>query len=318
MQIKAILLAVDGSDRRIAERARLSYDRNDAEGHQRLVEYLLENWHTGPFEFCSIQFEVHAPLAIVQQLLRHRTFKFNQLSMRYVAPPEDDFFPDAWRVKGGSSKQGSTQAPEDFDQGHTTAIYDEALAAADLAYDHLTTIGVAPEQARFVLPQARFTRIAVAMDLNNAFKYLALRLHPHAQAEHRILAGCVAEHIRQAFPIAYAAFEEYRLFGHNMSRTELETLAMMFMVVEEQIQGYNAVLDRLEEELSTEQRRNVYDAEANPEMLPHVQTINLSRHGSFIGLLRNLGFDSKKMRGSYRRFQNFLDKIGLTEVYDGE
>lgn len=66
------LLCVDGDDQRIARRARLSFDRDDDKGYERLVSYLIENGHTGPLEFCSMQFEVQTSLAIATQMIRHR------------------------------------------------------------------------------------------------------------------------------------------------------------------------------------------------------------------------------------------------------
>ena len=220
------LLAVDGDDRRIAQRARLSYDRDDDEGYERLVRYLMEHWHSGPFEFCSMQFELTAPLAIVAQLLRHRTFSFNQMSMRYVPPPETAYIPEVYRVPGGSSKQGS-----EVDESREDAWHEEQWDACATAIDYCNAVyhqlieaGVAPEQARMVIPQAQHTRIVFKADLHNLLHYLRLRLHPHAQLEHRLIAEAIAEHVKEAFPVAWQAFRDFRLDSQTFSAEEVAIL----------------------------------------------------------------------------------------------
>lgn len=292
------LLAVDGDDRRIARRARMSYDRRDDDNYEGLVRDLVEHYHTGPLEFCTLQFEVQAPLAIVQQLLRHRTFRFNQLSMRYVAPPEELHEPDAWRVKGGSSKQGSVAGDFDADERiFNHRVYSQAVNLAEAAYLDLTEAGVAPEQARFVLPQAQHTRICVSADLNNLFKYLRLRLHPHAQLEHRVIAVEIAALAREHFPVAYAAFEEFWLLSTSLSRTEGDTLCFILDIVDEHIRRLSARTVPAEHLVDN-------DAAPNAPYLPQ------GPHG-LDDLLRGLGYDAKTLLGSERRMRTFLrDKLG--------
>lgn len=303
------LLSVDGNDRRIARRARMSYDRDDDDSYRSLVRYLVEHYHTGPLEFCTLQVEVQAPLAIVQQLLRHRTFRFNQLSMRYVEPPETAHRPGTWRVKGGSSKQGSV--PGEFDQDEVddlAHVYDSALGLTSDAYRALRADGVAPEQARFVLTQAQHTRICVSMDLNNAFKYLRLRLHPHAQLEHRVIAAEIAEIVQHYFPVAYAAFEEFWLLSTSLSRTERDTLGFILEIIDEHIERLSA---------RTTPAEHLVDSDAPPAEPPYLPQ---GRHG-LDDLLRCLGYDTKTLLGSRRRMATFLaDKLGrdLTQPPTGD
>lgn len=234
------LLAVDGDDKRIAQRARLSYDRDDDKDYERLVRYLVECWHSGPIEFCSMQFELTAPLAIVAQLLRHRTFSFNQMSMRYVPPPETAYIPEVYRVPGGSSKQGS-----EVDEGKEDAWHEEqwdacatAIDYCNAVYHQLVEAGVAPEQARMVIPQAQHTRIAFKADLHNLLHYLRLRLHPHAQLEHRLIAEAIAVHVEEHFPVVWQAFKDFRLDSRTFSAEEVGIMRAAIADLDAMVGGF--------------------------------------------------------------------------------
>lgn len=225
------LLAVDGDDRRIAQRARLSFDRDDDKGWQSLVSYLIEHEHNGVLEFCSMQVEIMAPLAIVQQILRHRTASFNQVSARYVALPEVDHLPprDQWRKAPTNGVKQGSQSPEEsqweeIELSYLERITDQHYADAQNVYNAMIERGVCPEQARLVLPAARYTRLAMVANLGNWLRYLHLRLDDHAQLEHRVIAAEIAKLVQEHFPVVWSAFVEFRLEAVTFSKTEMTLL----------------------------------------------------------------------------------------------
>lgn len=225
------LLAVDGDDRRIAQRARLSFDRDDDKGWENLVRYLIEHRHDGVLEFCSMQVEIMAPLAIVQQILRHRTASFNQVSARYVALPEVDHLPprDQWRKAPTNGVKQGSQSPEESEWAEVDLDWIEdqmagAFVEAQDTYHGLIERGVCPEQARLVLPAARYTRLAMVANLGNWLRYLHLRLDDHAQLEHRVIAAEIAKLVQEHFPVVWEAFVEFRLEAVTFSKTEMALL----------------------------------------------------------------------------------------------
>lgn len=179
--------------------------------------------NSGPFEFCSMQFEITASLAVVRQLTRHRTFSFNEVSMRYVEPPETSHYPATWRIQGGDSKQGSVEG-DVTDPELCHHMYNTHIWQCRQLYDRLIENKVCREQARLVIPQAQHTRVVVKADLHNLLHYLRLRLAPDCQAEHRAVAEEIARHVEEHFPVAWAAFQEFRLNAVTFSATEMKHL----------------------------------------------------------------------------------------------
>ena len=219
-----------GTDEDIVRCARQSYDDLhedlDPEKTRRLIFYLMEHWHTSPFEMCEIQLEIQAPLFVVQQLLRHRTASLNQLSMRYTDAPDLDYLPELDRIQGThkTNKQGSGSELKEERQYQAMDILIKTQERTDTAYRYLQDLGVANELARITLPASRYTRLVWKIDLHNLFHFLRLRLHPHAQYEIRVMAEQIARIARELWPVSYEAFEEFRLHSVSFSRSEMERL----------------------------------------------------------------------------------------------
>ncbi len=202
-----------GTDRRVVEAARISY-RSPSKGpdeDQRLLRYLFRKRHTSPFEQCNITFNIKMPIFIMRQLVRHRTFRLNEVSSRYTKLPSEMYRPKAWKGQAVKNKQGSagklSQQKQDIAHNYLNTGY----VTAYRAYEALLELGVSKEQARIVLPVGIFTEIYLNVDLHNLMHFLRLRLDKHAQAEIRELAQAMYDIARRLFPWSFDAFETYKM-----------------------------------------------------------------------------------------------------------
>lgn len=229
------VLEVFGDDLMIDRAARVSFTGGKAEDRQsddvaRLIDYLMRHNHATPFEMPSVMFRIKAPLSVVQQLLRHRTFSFNQISARYKQLPDTWHEPREWRGKPDNAKQGSDGVVEYAKLGYTrwpAGDTAEVLTAEQVAYEeyeHRIESGVCKEQARDVLPHGMYTELIVKADLRNLLHFLQLRMDSHAQQEIREYANVLADAVRRAFPLTWAAFEEHRLGSVTLSKSEAASL----------------------------------------------------------------------------------------------
>ena len=147
---------------------------------------------------------------------------WNEVSRRYVDEEPEFYFPDSWRKKADNVKQGSSNeavtsyvfheygkgVPDRFETGVDTTAED-AFAymtehASDL-YSAMVFSGIAPEQARMVLPQSMMTTWIWSGTLNAFADMLKLRLEAHAQYESRIVANLIAKEVKQCFPVSFSA-----------------------------------------------------------------------------------------------------------------
>jgi thymidylate synthase (FAD) len=205
-----------GDDLAIVQAARVSYDQG-SKGEVRdkkLIRYLMKNRHTSPFEAVVLKFEIKAPIFVVRQWHRHRTWSYNEVSARYTALPEEFYIPDPGNV--GEQSASSKQA-RDIGQGHSTAAlaYCATLQKASEEAFHLyrTAIaaGIPRELARLHLPLNTYTKFEATVDLHNLLHFLRLRLHPHAQHEIRVYADAMLGHIKNVVPWTTEAFLEILL-----------------------------------------------------------------------------------------------------------
>ncbi|MCX7775157.1 MAG: FAD-dependent thymidylate synthase [Spirochaetaceae bacterium] len=218
-----------GSDARIVQAARVSYGagtrsfREDAA----LIDYLMRHEHTSPFEQVVLTFHIKLPIFVARQWIRHRTARVNEISGRYSILPEEYFMPspDALAPQSADNKQGRENEPFDAATAEKLrAIIEEASAQSFKAYRALLDAGLAREVSRIVLPLSLYTEWYWQMDLHNLFRFLALRLDPHAQREIREYARVILEITRKVAPAATASFERYMLQGVRFSGPEMEEL----------------------------------------------------------------------------------------------
>jgi thymidylate synthase (FAD) len=172
-----------------------------------------------PFEYNHATFLIECPLFIRSQIMRHRTFTFNEISRRYTSEDIAFWKPDKWRKQSKSNKQASTDeefvgyvfhefgkdgVPLKFQYGVDTtagAAYKQSLKESLEVYEALIFAGICREQARAVLPQSLLTRFYAGANLRNWVHFLRLRLDSHAQYEVRVVAERIAQKLRELWPV---------------------------------------------------------------------------------------------------------------------
>lgn len=206
-----------GSDLSIVRNARVSYDAEwragDDDGKDaKLLNYLLKNKHTSPFESCVFTFDVKAPIFIFRQWHRHRTWSFNEISARYAELPEEFYVPELGQIttQSATNKQMRTDMQHPQAQEHADAIF-KANSASFAIYKSMIADGVPRELARSVLPVGTYSHMFATVDLHNLFHFLKLRLHSHAQYEIRVYAEAMLQLIEPIVPISTAAFRQHIL-----------------------------------------------------------------------------------------------------------
>jgi thymidylate synthase (FAD) len=218
-----------GSDQSIVQAARVSYGAGtkSVREDRGLIRYLMRHEHTTPFEMVVLKFHIKAPIFVCRQWLRHRTASVNEESGRYSIMKEEFHEPE-WGDVGFQSKDNKQgRASDEVPPEVVERFLSHLKADRDNAYTHYQEFledNVARELARIVLPLSLYSQFYWEMNLHNLFHFLRLRMDAHAQKEIRDFANQVAVCVQAVAPIAWEAFEEYKLHGRSFSRTELDLL----------------------------------------------------------------------------------------------
>jgi len=224
-----------GDDGAIVQAARVSYGRGTkaVQNDAGLIRYLMRHWHSTPFEMCEAKFHVKLPVFVARQWIRHRTANVNEYSARYSILDREFYIPAPEHLAAQSevNNQGRGAAL----QGEEAArVLDMLKSDANRAYDHYEDMlsqdgqqGLARELARMNLPANVYTQWYWKVDLHNLFHFLRLRADPHAQYEIQVYAQKMCEIVADWVPAAYAAFEDYRLGGANLSAKAIDCVRRM-------------------------------------------------------------------------------------------
>jgi thymidylate synthase (FAD) len=221
-----------GNDSSIVQAARVSYGAGTKKVHEDrgLIRYLMRNRHSTPLEMCEIKFHVRVPMDCWRQWIRHRTANVNEYSTRYSeaidACQKTNW--DEWRSQSKSNKQGSAESIDASTGAHLSQREAELQQLAREVYEERLAAGVAREQARKDLPLSNYTEAYWKMDLHNLFHFLSLRMDSHAQFEIRQYANTIGEIVSKWCPLAWEAFEDYRLEGMFLTRFEVEAIQAAF------------------------------------------------------------------------------------------
>ncbi|MCB9210777.1 MAG: FAD-dependent thymidylate synthase [Ignavibacteriales bacterium] len=221
-----------GSDQSIVQAARVSYGAGTKKVSQDrgLIRYLMRHHHSTPFEMCEIKLHVRVPMDAWRQWIRHRTANVNEYSTRYSIAIDQAVKtdPSEWRFQSTSNKQGSEGFLE-AEQGKLFSIEEDNLHKNiwDI-YNKRIEKGVAREQARKDLPLSTYTEAYWKIDLHNLLHFLRLRMDKHAQLEIRNYAQTIGnEIVKRWVPLAWEAFEDYRMNSKSFSGLEMELLALI-------------------------------------------------------------------------------------------
>ncbi|MGH0053698.1 MAG: FAD-dependent thymidylate synthase [Sphaerochaetaceae bacterium] len=231
-----------GSDERIVQSARVSYGSGTKTYRQDkgLINYLLRNDHTSPFEQVNFTFHVKMPIFVARQWIRHRTGRVNEISGRYSVMSDECYLPDFSHInfQSDDNKQGRTDQPVDeIVAKEVLSLLKEDQKRSYETYQKLLDMGIARELSRIDLPLSLYTEWYWQMDLHNLFHFLQLRLDDHAQYEIRIYAQTILELVRKVCPIATEAFEEHKLGGTQFSKSEMDALKRMLKAEENPLKG---------------------------------------------------------------------------------
>jgi thymidylate synthase (FAD) len=228
--IKATYVEHMGSDLSVVNAARVSFGKSSAmeantwgpptleERDAKLIKYLAKHKHTSPFGHAFASFHVKAPIFVARQLVKHKFLRWNEISRRYVDDEPEFYVPAVWRGRSEDKKQGSSDTSVDLDAvglDGVTPPHESGWEASLLEsiyegyshtlgnYDALIKAGVAPEQARMVLPQSTMTEWYWSGSLDAFADMCRLRCKSDTQYETRIVADQINEIMQPLFPVAW-------------------------------------------------------------------------------------------------------------------
>lgn len=185
--------------------ARVSNPNNqyNTETSDKLIAYLLKHKHFSPFEMASITVEIETTRDIARQLLRHRSFTFQEFSQRYADPTKDlGFVLREARLQDLKNRQNSIENDDQHLQTKWDIMQNRVIEAAKEAYTWAIENGIAKEQARSVLPEGNtLSRLYVQGTIRSFIHYIELRRGVETQKEHRELALAVAQAVTKVFPV---------------------------------------------------------------------------------------------------------------------
>ena len=198
-----------GSDASVVNAARVSFGKRIkemSEGDTKLIKYLAKHNHWSPFGHASLQFRIKAPVFVARQLVKHQIgLTWNEISRRYVEYEPEFYEVDKWRGKPVDKKQGSSEKEIEWvsrsQRTDTLKSTVENLALHN--YKVLLDAGVAPEQARMILPQSMFTEWWWSGSLYAFSRVCNLRCALDAQYETRIVANLIDKECERLFPISW-------------------------------------------------------------------------------------------------------------------
>tara|TARA_S200000501_G_scaffold367942_1_gene405070 strand:- start:89 stop:709 length:621 start_codon:yes stop_codon:yes gene_type:complete len=191
-----------GNDLTVVNAARVSYSKvskSFSTQDERLIKYLADHEHWSPFAHAFLQFRIKAPVFVARQLVKHQVgLVWNEVSRRYVDDEPEFYVPTSWRGRPKNSKQGSdgeVQTDEEY--------YNRYLNGCQVYYSLLLNQGVAPEQARMVLPQSTMTEWIWSGSVYAFARVCNLRCKPDTQKETQDVANEIDKLTDEAFPYCW-------------------------------------------------------------------------------------------------------------------
>ena len=214
-----------GSDATIVNAARISFNKEIdslSDKDISLINFLIKNKHDSPLRHCYMSFEIYAPLMIARQFWKHvvgvatieEGTNWNESSRRYITENEEFYIPGVydWRSAPDNKKQGSGEPIGEYYGAKYTSRMRRLTEESHQLYLEALRDGVAPEQARLLLPAyAMYIRWRWTASLNALLHFLSLRVDSHAQWEIQQYAKVINDETIKHFPITTAAWNEHRI-----------------------------------------------------------------------------------------------------------
>lgn len=189
--------------------ARVSSSNPDNPEYAALLKYCIKHGHWSVFEMVDVTMEIYTSRAISAQILRHRSFHFQEFSQRYADPSKIEMDLPKMRRKGATNRQGSVPYEDTEEQLNAD---NKALAPVLFAvrtYNDLIQNGVALESARLILPLCVGTRLYMKGTVRDWLHYCRVRTDKHTQEEHRSIATDCWNVLKEVLPVTTAAFESH-------------------------------------------------------------------------------------------------------------
>ena len=185
-------------------------NQNNTQTAPKLLKYLITHQHWSPLEMVHVSLEIKTTRDIARQILRHRSFSFQEYSQRYADPTKDlGFIAREARLQDVKNRQNSVDVDDKelAEKWHMKQC--ESLRAAQETYEWAISKGIAKEQARAVLPEGMTESVMImAGSLRSWVHYCQLRMGPETQKEHRIVAEQCWEIITERFPAIVEAMKD--------------------------------------------------------------------------------------------------------------
>lgn len=207
------LLDVMGNDLSVVNAAKVSFAAQVKELDQAsigLINYLMKNKHATPFEHVIFKFRIKAPIFVTREWMRHRWSSFNEMSMRYYAPEQIEYYIPAYNDirkqigKPGAYSFEEIEDPETKDLFYS--VFQQTILQADTAYYKLLEAGIAKEIARCVLPVSQYTEFIWTVNARSLINFISLRNESNAQYEIQEYATIIESFFSEIMPITHEAF----------------------------------------------------------------------------------------------------------------
>jgi thymidylate synthase (FAD) len=208
-QVK-LVWTTPGGDWNIAYMARVSNpDNQDNPEYSKLIGYLMKHKHWSPFEMVNACLEITTTRDIARQILRHRSFSFQEFSQRYAVA--DGYEYAEARLQDDKNRQNSIEVEDRELQRYWNELQIDVLVQAKRSYEAALQAGIAKEVARKVLPEGITTsKMYMNGTLRSWLHYISVRTDPSTQKEHRIVAEQCKELLAKEFPKVMEAYELYK------------------------------------------------------------------------------------------------------------
>lgn len=190
--------------------ARVSSPQNQGNDATKLLRYCIKHGHWSPFEMAHMVVSVETTRQISAQMIRHRSFAFQEFSQRYA---KVDSMPDMpeMRVAGATNRQSSLSRELSPGQKAVVERADTLMCLLYGAYEDMVAIGIATESARAVLPMCAPTKLYMAGSIRSFLHYCQVRMTEDTQAEHRVIAEKIGDILAKEVPTIWEAFKQHHL-----------------------------------------------------------------------------------------------------------
>ncbi len=193
------------AEKLIAYMARVSNpDNQDNPESERLIRYLIKHKHWSPFEMVNMCVQIETTRSVAAQILRHRSFSFQEFSQRYAQVAEPSMIPQL-RRHDEKNRQNSVDDLDFYTVKDFTVKINSLFELSESLYNEMLQAGVAKECARDILPLSTPTKLYMNGTLRSWLHYCDLRCGNGTQYEHKLIADQVKDLIEQEFPTIYAA-----------------------------------------------------------------------------------------------------------------